>query len=282
MHQSGSIPFNWLTLLCCRRPDARLQPILSSLWVGGRPGGAFGLLLRAQPGVSRLRWPCLGLPLRSPRLRGLQGETEIRQWLWCNWLSDLKFSDMSSVVSYRHIPESCSHFFNSLSIFLSIFINCFLSMSPLRLRQAKDHKQAFDDTLTGIIIINDICLFFWEKSTHQIVKSTASATMPSRIRLITAFTLGWSIIAKLIVYWTRAAQSGVNKGTKGQSQYSLTRAQKCSVSIWPQKEPAEAETVWKLFAREREDNYQEVMKLSQVKETKCSLASFRLEKNVQN
>lgn len=123
-------------LVCCRCPDPSLQPIFSSLWVGGRPGGAFGLFVGAQPGVPSLRWSRLGLPLRSPRLRGLQGEREIRERkLHCETMAMTKLTDWSetsSVVSYWHIPESCSHFFLCLSIVLSIFVSCILSKSPLK------------------------------------------------------------------------------------------------------------------------------------------------------
>lgn len=123
-------------LVCCRCPDPSLQPIFGSLWLGGRPRGAFGLFVGAKPGVSSLRWPRLGLPLRSPRLRGLQGEREIRaRKLHSETMAMTKLTDWpetSSVVSYWHIPESCSHFFLCLSIVLSIFINCILSKSTLK------------------------------------------------------------------------------------------------------------------------------------------------------
>lgn len=92
-------------------------------------------------------------------------------------------------------------------------------MSPLKLRQAKDHKQAFDDTVTSINIINDICVIFWEKSTHQIVKSTATAPMPADNAFHTWLINNFEVNCLLV---QSRAQPGVNKGTKGQSQYSLT------------------------------------------------------------
>lgn len=66
----------------CRCPDASVQPLISCLRVGSGPGGFLIFLLIAQSGVSSLCWPRLGLPLRSPRLRGLQGETRnhTRKW----------------------------------------------------------------------------------------------------------------------------------------------------------------------------------------------------------
>lgn len=90
VYQSGQHPIKLFDpLVFCRCPDTSLQPIFGSLRHGSRPGGAFGLLVNAQPGVSSLCWPCLRLPLRSPRLRGLQGERESRtrnymaaQWRW--------------------------------------------------------------------------------------------------------------------------------------------------------------------------------------------------------
>lgn len=60
-----------------RCPDASIQPVVGRVRVGSGPWGVLDFLLIAQPGVSSLCWPRLGLPLRSPRLRGLQGEPKI-------------------------------------------------------------------------------------------------------------------------------------------------------------------------------------------------------------
>ena len=82
----------------CRRPDTSLQSIFGSLRDGSRPWGAFGLLVNAELGVSSLRWPCLRLPLRSPRLGGMQGERKSPdrnimgvQWRWSmGWANFLR------------------------------------------------------------------------------------------------------------------------------------------------------------------------------------------------
>lgn len=61
----------------CRCPDTSIQPILSCIWDGTEPGRALSFLLITQPRVSGLCWSGLWLPLRSSRLRGLQGERKI-------------------------------------------------------------------------------------------------------------------------------------------------------------------------------------------------------------
>lgn len=95
----------FIGVLVYRCPDTSLQPIFGSLWNGSGPGRAFGILVNAQPGVSGLLWPCLRLPLRSPCLRGLQGERQSRarnvvsaQWRWFMYWTEVLRNALSGLL----------------------------------------------------------------------------------------------------------------------------------------------------------------------------------------
>lgn len=64
-------------LVFWRCPDPSIQPVIDCLRAGNGPGGLLIFLFIAQPWVSSLCRPRLGLPLWSPCLRGLQGEMKI-------------------------------------------------------------------------------------------------------------------------------------------------------------------------------------------------------------
>lgn len=151
-------------LVFCRCPDASIQPVVCGLRRGTGSGGVLICLLIAQSGVSSLCWPRLGLPLWSPRLWGLQGETNITHinyaakqailssdytlgvgeaWSEDKWMSRwLLLMDIQLLkdiivrnlkLSHIPLPSLVSHptlcFSLPLSIFLSISISQFLPKS---------------------------------------------------------------------------------------------------------------------------------------------------------
>lgn len=134
-------------LVCCRCPDPSLQPIFGSLWVGGRPGGAFGLFVGAKPGVSSLRWPRLGIPLRSPRLRGLQGEREIKSEKIIQWDNG---HDQTNWLTWNILSGLLLTHPRILFPLFPLFVNSFVNIHQLHPLQVNTQVETSQGSQAGL------------------------------------------------------------------------------------------------------------------------------------
>lgn len=172
--------------MSCRCLDASIQPVVGRLRDGSGPGGVLNFLLIAQPGVSSLCWPRLGLSLWSPRMRGLQGETTITRMnyavkqvlvsFWCRVRSwSTRWGSKASLVNGHRRIESVARLSHTPLLYRLIFHSVLLTAAfsssvniPANIHQSllpkvnhQNHKQPSYYTLTSFKKLI-FFYFFWE------------------------------------------------------------------------------------------------------------------------